>query len=71
MMSHHYTCARCGDTFESERSDEEAHAEAVRNFGMRGDAPQHQTPGGEGMSVICDDCYRKFMRWWADPKKRH
>jgi len=62
-MSHTYTCAHCGGTFESARSDADAHAEAVRHFGLRGDAPRHLTPGGEGMAEICDDCYQAFMAW--------
>ena len=49
-----YTCAHCGGTFDS-YNDEEAHAEAVRNWGKRGDAP--------GMEIICDDCHRQFMAW--------
>ncbi len=59
-----FTCAECGGTFEQGRPDEEAHAEAVRDFGRRGDAP--------GMAIVCDDCYDAIMArvrrersaWW-------
>ena len=49
-----FTCAQCGRTFQRGRPDEEAQAEAVRNFGTRGDAP--------GMTVVCDDCFREIMQ---------
>jgi hypothetical protein len=52
-MSESFTCAQCGGVFTSERSDEEAHAEAVNNWGADGRAP--------GMVVVCDDCYRDVM----------
>jgi len=69
--SHTYTCAHCHGTFASGWSDEDAHAEAVRNFGVRGDAPAQDTPGGEGMAQICDDCYQAFMAWLAaHPEER-
>jgi hypothetical protein len=48
-----FTCAQCGGDFTSERSDEEAHAEAERNVGKDGRAP--------GMVVVCDDCYGDVM----------
>lgn len=48
-----YTCAQCGGVFTSERSDEEAHVEAARNFGKDGHQP--------GMVVVCDDCYREIV----------
>ena len=50
-----YTCEDCGGTFEARRPDAEAQAEAVRNFGVRGDEP--------GMAIVCDDCYREIMGW--------
>lgn len=51
-------CAECGEPIPavedgSAWSDDKAHAEAVRNFGVRGDAP--------GMSAVCGDCYRAIM----------
>jgi DNA-directed RNA polymerase subunit RPC12/RpoP len=48
-----YVCAECGGTFDSDRSDEEAHSESLDHFGVRGDAP--------GMVIVCDDCYLKIM----------
>jgi hypothetical protein len=48
-----YTCSDCGGTFETERSDEAAHEEAVRNFGRRGDSG--------GMALVCDDCYKRIL----------
>jgi hypothetical protein len=64
-MAKTFTCEHCGGVFEFAWSDEAAHAEAVRDFGVRGDAPAKDTPGGEGMARICDDCYRAFMQWLA------
>ncbi len=56
-----YTCSECGGTFYTGRTDEEAQAEAVRNFGVRGDHP--------GMAIVCDDCYKAIMAQ-PDPAKR-
>jgi hypothetical protein len=59
-----FQCAQCGGTFESPRADEDAQAEAAETFGVRGDAPPEDTPNGEGMAIVCDDCYQAFMKWW-------
>ncbi len=48
-----YVCQECGETFDEGWSDDEAQAESVRTFGVRGDAP--------GMVIVCDDCYRAIM----------
>lgn len=48
-----YRCAECGGEFEFARDDEDAQAEAVQNFGRRGDAP--------GMAIVCDDCYKRII----------
>lgn len=49
-----YVCHECGGRFpKGGRPDEEAQAEAVQNFGQRGDAP--------GMVIVCDDCYHEIM----------
>lgn len=48
-----YTCAECGKTFTTAWSDEEANAEAAKNF---------PTMPIEEMAVVCDDCYRAIMR---------
>ncbi len=55
-MSEHsraYTCDECHRTFDEGWSDDEAQAEALRTFGVRGDSP--------GMARVCDDCYRAIM----------
>ncbi len=61
MTGSTYTCSECGGTFECGRPDEEAHAEALRNFGKRGDHPS--------MAIVCDDCYKAIMAQ-PDPNKR-
>lgn len=48
-----YTCEDCGETFEYGWSDDDAHAESVENFGVRGDAP--------GMAIVCHDCYLEIV----------
>lgn len=57
-----YTCADCGGTFTEGWSDEEAQAEAVKNFGVRGDAP--------GMAKVCDGCYREIMERIGHPRRQ-
>lgn len=45
-----YKCARCGETFETEWTDEEAKVEAKNNgFNI------------EDCDVVCDDCYKEIM----------
>jgi hypothetical protein len=58
-----FTCETCGGTFLAIRPDDEAQAEAVHTFGVRGDAP--------GMAVVCDDCYREFMAWIRRVARQH
>lgn len=58
MPDRDYTCAQCGGAFQDGWTDEEAHAEAVQNFGRRGDEP--------GMVKVCDDCYRDIMADLSD-----
>jgi len=55
-----YTCARCGHTYETEVTDEEAMAEAEAN-GFLDTGP---------IAVVCDDCYHEFMGWLTPEKKR-
>ena len=50
-----YTCAECGGRFEKAWSDEDAEKEMRENFGT------HITTAD--CDVLCDDCYRMFMRW--------
>lgn len=51
---HEYVCEDCGGHFVSERSNEDAHAEAIKNFGVSGHHP--------GMAQICDDCYKNIIQ---------
>lgn len=51
-----YTCANCGGVFAFARSDDEARAEAVENFGAN--------VFSQPVDVICDDCYLEFMPWF-------
>lgn len=48
-----YTCASCGGTFLSDRSDVEARAEFNEEF-----------PGETELEVVCHDCYTQIMAWW-------
>ena len=46
-----YKCEMCGGIYESDRSNEEAHAEAEELFGnLDGDR-----------AIVCDDCWNKMM----------
>ena len=49
-----YTCARCGNTYEYEWTDEEALKEMRATYG---DLPP------EDRAVICDDCFKEFEEW--------
>lgn len=49
-----YECENCGETFESEWTEEEAIAEAKKNFGDDWDMSDKCS--------ICDDCYNTLMR---------
>ena len=50
-MSRYFRCSACATVFRSSISDEEAQAEAERDF------PGHKP---EDMDVLCDDCYEAF-----------
>lgn len=53
-MTHpRYSCARCGEEFESEWTMEEACAEYEANFGRPFKA--------EDVVALCDDCYVEEM----------
>lgn len=45
-----YTCAICGNTYDTGWSDEEAVAEMKENFGEEMTIDQ--------CSLVCDDCYK-------------
>lgn len=47
-MSERFTCEECGRTFPKARSDEEANAERLTNFGPA---------FADDLAIICDDCY--------------
>lgn len=47
-----YKCAECEGVFTSERSDEDAQAEAEA---LHPDVPMC------GMMIVCDDCYKRIM----------
>ena len=51
-----FTCSSCQQTFVSEWTEEEARQEAAQVFGGITLAEQ---------DVVCDDCYQKFMKWFA------
>jgi hypothetical protein len=53
-----YRCANCGGVFLIGRPDDEAQAEAVRDFGRDGRAPD--------MVVICDPCYKQMRERAGD-----
>lgn len=47
-----YTCSRCGGTFTSDWTDEDAAEEAKHVFG--------EIEASKPMSVVCDVCYREM-----------
>lgn len=47
-----YTCAECGQTYESGWDEEDATAELAATFPL-----QDKT----ACDVVCDDCYKKIM----------
>ena len=53
MKTIEYTCSRCGETYESDWSVEDAMSEYADN-GFPPDARK---------GLICDDCYQPFMAW--------
>jgi len=60
MAKIRYTCSHCKGEFISEQDEEEAHAEAVALWGRRGDT--------EDMSVVCEVCWQKMMKWYRKMK---
>jgi hypothetical protein len=63
MEKNEFKCTRCGGVFEKGWSDAEAAEEMHRELGgaPRGDAR---------MGVLCDECYREFMKWWKAEGER-
>jgi hypothetical protein len=56
-----YTCAECGETFDSPRSDEAARAEAEALWGPAG-------PDIE-LVVVCEVCFRKLVGEAPDARR--
>jgi len=52
-----FTCAKCGESFESDWPEAEAEKEMKKNFG---DVPE------EERAIVCDDCYNEFMEWYEN-----
>ena len=50
-----YTCAACARTFRKGQSDAAALAELAKNF------PDTKP---EDCGIVCDDCYRRLMRFF-------
>jgi len=50
-MNNQYTCAVCGETFDSGWSDEEAKAELEEDF------PDHDITE---CAIVCDGCYKRL-----------
>lgn len=57
-----YTCRLCGATFESTWSDDDAWAEAVRQF--PGITPQDA-------AVVCEDCFVELQGWFGARERGH
>ena len=51
-MTHTFTCAMCRQTFESDRTEEEADAECLAVFGC--------TKETEPCNEVCDDCWGRI-----------
>lgn len=52
-----YTCAKCGGTFESPWSDEDARKEYEAVF-----TPAMRAADGRPPTIVCDICYREMLR---------
>jgi DNA-directed RNA polymerase subunit RPC12/RpoP len=48
-----YKCSDCGETFDTDWSDEEASLEFSQNF---------QGYDIRGAAIVCDDCYNKYIQ---------
>lgn len=59
MTDREYVCAGCGETFESDWTDEEAEAEMLELFG---NVPL------EDRETVCDDCFSVMVA--IDPPRR-
>lgn len=50
-----FTCDRCGETYESNRSDEDCWKE----FNEISPEAIH-----DPIAILCDDCFEEFMAWF-------
>lgn len=55
-MGQTYTCAHCGGTFESDRSDADALMEFQEVF-----TEEQRSRDSEPPALVCDDCYNAMM----------
>ena len=49
-----FICAKCGEEYIKDWTDEEAEQEKNENFG--------ENIPLENCAIVCDDCYKKFMK---------
>ena len=54
-MSDTYQCAVCQGVFEKLGTEEEAEAEAFKNFGIK------DASTDPNMLIVCDDCYQYLV----------
>ena len=54
MATIEYTCVLCGETYESDRTEEDAIREAKFIWGES---------SKEKMDIVCDDCFPKALTW--------
>ena len=59
VKENEYRCACCRKVFEKGWSDEEARKEAKQ---------WSEEEMKEGEAVVCDDCYKGFMKWHKNDK---
>ena len=59
-----YECEHCGGVFNKGWSDKEAMAETNEIFS------EEEIEHG-GLSILCDDCHKKFMEWFTSLTKEY
>ncbi len=55
-----YQCEKCGGVFKKVWSDDLANKEAEELWGVK------NASENEDMARICDDCFKKFYRWYKN-----
>ena len=53
-----FTCEICGNTYDTEKTDEQAMME------YHAALQKQQLPDDE-RAVICDDCFKEFNKWYS------